>query len=106
MRALETEKGKWASCIRLLNPISGDSISKFELDLNEAAFWYYLYLIFSVCVLSFRSDPGSTYVVVGTARDVILSPRSCSSGFLRTYKIVEDGMILHHVVCKSHYTNH
>jgi hypothetical protein len=56
-------------------------------------------LMSSVCVLSFRSDPGSTYAVVGTARDVILSPRSCSSGFLRTYKFTEDGMVLHHVVC-------
>jgi len=85
------ETGKWASCIRLINPFQGDTLSKFELDFNEAAF--------CVCILSFNTDPGVTYAVVGTARDVILSPRSCTSGFLRTYKFIEEGQALelHHV---------
>lgn len=29
--------------------------------------------------------------MVGTAQDTFLAPRSCTSGFLRTYKFVDDG---------------
>jgi splicing factor 3B subunit 3 len=29
--------GNWASCIRYLNPLSGETLSLFELDHNEAA---------------------------------------------------------------------
>jgi len=39
-------------------------------------------------------------LVVGTAQDALLSPRPCTSGFLRTYRFTEDGMgmeLLHKV---------
>ena len=32
--------GKWASCIRILNPFNGETTSLVELDNNEAAFRY------------------------------------------------------------------
>ena len=31
------------------------------------------------------------HLVVGTAQDTFLAPRSCTSGFLRTYRFVNDG---------------
>jgi splicing factor 3B subunit 3 len=40
------------------------------------------------------------HLVVGTAQDTLLSPRSCTSGFLRTYRFTEDGVgleLLHKV---------
>lgn len=33
-------EGKWASCIRLLDPFKGETLSLFEMEDNEAAFWY------------------------------------------------------------------
>ncbi|KAJ3092115.1 Splicing factor 3B subunit 3, partial [Quaeritorhiza haematococci] len=83
--------GKWASCVRLLNPFQGETLDLFELDENEAAF--------SVCIMQFSCSPGETFAVVGTAKDVVLSPRTCSAGFLRTYRFLEDGnrMELMHV---------
>ncbi|KAJ3220522.1 Splicing factor 3B subunit 3, partial [Clydaea vesicula] len=75
--------GKWVSCVRLMDPFQGEILTKFDLDNNEAAF--------SVSVLQFNTSPGVTYAVVGTAKDVTLSPRSCASGYLRTYKFIENG---------------
>ena len=34
------EPGKWASCIRLLNPLNGETLQVINFDDNEAAFWY------------------------------------------------------------------
>ncbi|KAI7862693.1 CPSF A subunit region-domain-containing protein [Spinellus fusiger] len=80
-------RGKWASCIRLIEPFHGETLHEIELEENEAAF--------SVAMVQFRvnphaADPSEVFVVVGTAKDVVLLPRSCSSGFLRIYRPVQD----------------
>jgi splicing factor 3B subunit 3 len=65
-----------------------------DLDENEAAF--------SLAVVNFSSRGGEPILVVGTAKDTLLSPRSCSSGYLRTYTILEDGKKLEllHIVSR------
>ncbi|KAI8074923.1 CPSF A subunit region-domain-containing protein [Gongronella butleri] len=78
-------KGKWASCIRLIEPFSGQALQEIELDANEAAF--------SVATVQFASNPHAgdaleQFVVVGTGQDVQLQPRSCKAGFLRLYRPV------------------
>ncbi len=75
----------WASCITLLD---GDTqiIDRIELDSNEAAF---------CCAwVNFGKEQ---VVVVGTARDVVMSPRSCSFASLKTYRIVDGKLVLAHV---------
>lgn len=66
-----------------------------DLDENEAAF--------SLAVVNFSSRGGENILVVGTAKDTLLSPRSCSSGYLRTYTFAEDGKKLEllHIVSHS-----
>ncbi|KAJ3280450.1 Splicing factor 3B subunit 3 [Borealophlyctis nickersoniae] len=81
----KADSGKWASCIRLISN-DGETRGVVELDDNEAAF--------SVATCYFNGHPGETFVVVGTAADVILSPRSCSKGFLHVFRFVEDGNAL------------
>ena len=47
---------------------------------------------------------GELHLVVGTAQDTFLSPRSCTSGFLRTYRFIDDGRgleLLHKVCLRS-----
>jgi splicing factor 3B subunit 3 len=44
-----------------------------------------------VAVVTFVEKPGDLCLVVGTAKNVTLSPRTTSGGFLRLYKISEDG---------------
>ena len=54
-----------------------------HLDNNEAAF--------SIAVVPFSAKNNELHLVVGTAQDTFLAPRSCTSGFLRTYRFVNDG---------------
>ncbi|KXS19436.1 hypothetical protein M427DRAFT_450591 [Gonapodya prolifera JEL478] len=79
------DAGKWASAVRVIDPMKGETTSLVYLEENEAAF--------SVSSVTFYNDPTETYVCVGTARDVTLSPRTCSSGFIRMYKLDVDGKL-------------
>jgi splicing factor 3B subunit 3 len=57
-----------------------------DLDENEAAF--------SIAVVPFAERGGEILLIVGTALEVTIAPRTCSKGFLRAYKISEDGRSL------------
>jgi splicing factor 3B subunit 3 len=75
----------WASCVTLLDSES-QIIDRIEFDSNEAAF---------CCAwVNFASEQ---VLVVGTARDVVMSPRSCSSASLKTYRILDGKLVLVHV---------
>lgn len=50
----------------------------------------------AVCTFASRS-PTEWYVVVGTASDLILSPRTCSKGSLVLFKFSSDCTKLEHV---------
>lgn len=67
----------------LLSHSQSATLDLVDLDENEAAF--------SLAVVNFSSRGGENILVVGTAKDTLLSPRSCSSGYLRTYTFAEDG---------------
>jgi splicing factor 3B subunit 3 len=74
---------KWASCIRLVDPVQGETLSLLELDDNEAAF--------SMCTMRFASKDGENgltelYLIVGTVKDYQISPPHCPSAFLRVYR--------------------
>jgi len=87
--------GTWGSCIRIIDPIEAKTVSVVNLEDNEAAF--------SLAIVPFSARSGELHLVVGTAADTHVSPRSCSSGFLRTYKFVGEGRALEfqHKVCIS-----
>ncbi|PWY97250.1 putative splicing factor 3B subunit 3 [Testicularia cyperi] len=83
-------KGRWASCVRVVDAVGAQSTHKLELEGNEAAF--------SIATVTFASAvEGESYVVVGSAVDTVLSPRSFSKAYLTTYRIVEDGRRLEQV---------
>ena len=75
--------GTWGSSIRIIDPIEAKTVAVVPLEDNEAAF--------SLAVVPFSARGGELHLVVGTAADTLLSPRSCSSGYLRTYKFINDG---------------
>ena len=58
-------------------------MAEIPLEDNEAAF--------SLAVVPFSARGGELHLVVGTAADTVVTPRSCTSGYLRTYKFTEDG---------------
>jgi splicing factor 3B subunit 3 len=73
--------GTWASCIRVLNAVAGETLSILELENNEAAF--------SICTVKFH-DRDELFLAVGTAKDLQLQPRSCTSGFIHLYRFVDE----------------
>jgi splicing factor 3B subunit 3 len=75
------------------------TVSVIPLEENEAAF--------SLAIVPFSARAGELHLVVGTAANTILTPRSCSSGFLRTYTFTEDGTLeFQHKVCTVIDTRH
>lgn len=76
--------GIWASCVRVVNPNTLSTDCVVQLDNNEAAF--------SVATVRFArsktGSPASTFVAVGTAKDLRLAPRSHNGGYIRVYKCV------------------
>ena len=76
--------GMWASTIRIMDPLSKDVKGIIELEQNEAAF--------SIALVKFSSRPSSqSFLLVGVAKNLILNPRSCSSGFIYTYQVFNSG---------------
>ena len=76
--------GHWASCIQIVDPISAkEVIFTLELEDNEAAV--------SVAAVPFSSQDDETFLVVGTAKDMTVSPPSCAGGFIHIYRFQEDG---------------
>ena len=50
---------------------------------------------FSIALVKFASKGEQQYIIVGTVKDLVLSPRSCAGGFLHVYSISESGDSLH-----------
>lgn len=45
-------------------------------------------------MVPFAAQGGELMLVVGTSKDTFMTPRSCTTGYLRTYKIINDGQDL------------
>ncbi|KAH6653906.1 Pre-mRNA-splicing factor rse-1 [Truncatella angustata] len=77
-------RGRWASCISVVDPLTEKAVLQtLDLGENEAAV--------SVATVSFASQDNKTFLVVGTGKDMILSPRQFTAGFIHVYSISEDG---------------
>lgn len=67
-----------------------------HLDNDEAAF--------SIAVVPFAARNNELFLCVGTASQTFLAPRSCSSGYIRTYAFTNDGTdleLVHKVITPS-----
>lgn len=76
--------GHWASCIQVIDPVETKSvIATIELEENEAAV--------SIAAVPFTSQDDETFLVVGTAKDMTVSPPSSAGGYIHIYRFQEDG---------------
>ena len=76
--------GHWSSAISIVDPITTKSvISRLELEDNESAV--------SITIASFASQDEENFLIVGTAKDMTVNPRSFSAGFIHVYRMHEDG---------------
>ncbi|KAJ0975377.1 hypothetical protein J5N97_017342 [Dioscorea zingiberensis] len=83
----KSESQKWVSCIRILDPRTGNTTCILELQDNEAAF--------SVCTVNFHDKEHGTLLAVGTAKGLQFWPkRSLIAGFIHIYRFVEEGKSL------------
>ncbi|PRP81374.1 hypothetical protein PROFUN_11061 [Planoprotostelium fungivorum] len=73
--------GKWASCIRIVSPRDNGTLDLIHLDDNEAAI--------SLCTCIFKERGNEVLLVVGTAKDMYIKPRSYSGGMIHVYRVVE-----------------
>ncbi|XP_068246982.1 splicing factor 3B subunit 3 [Palaemon carinicauda] len=74
--------GMWASLIRIIEPIQGNTLHTIRLDQNEAAF--------SISLVKFanQSDMDQQFLLVGTVKDYQLSPRQVECGYIYCYRVV------------------
>ena len=77
------EAGKWASCVRVVDPTTLTTLDLVELPDNEAAV--------SVAPVVFHDRGGEVFLLVGTVKDMLLHPRSCSAGFVHVYRMATAG---------------
>jgi splicing factor 3B subunit 3 len=84
---LRAGEGKWASCIRVVDPVLEKTVQLMPLDEDEAAL--------SVCTCTFPSRPGETFVLVGTVSKMNLQKRE-GSGQIRLYNVNGNQLTLEH----------
>ncbi|KAL6720380.1 pre-mRNA-splicing factor rse1 [Lecanora helva] len=83
-------QGHWASCIHVIDPVNAKAtLQQIDLEDNEAAV--------SIAAVSFSSQDDETFLVVGTGKDIVVSPRSFSGGFIYVYRFLEDGKDLEYI---------
>lgn len=80
-------KGDWASCIRIIDPVAMKTESCTELYGDEAAI--------SAAVVPFASAPEKgAMLCVGTTKKLTFCPRQSEGNFIRTYEFSKDGKSL------------
>ena len=75
--------GHWASCLRVLDPMGSQTLALQEFEDNEAA------VSLSTCL--FHDHAGELYLAVGSAKNLLLSPRTCSVGYITVYRFTKEG---------------
>ena len=75
------QPGKWASCVRVVDPVTRTTLSVIELADNEAAV--------SVAMVPLRDRAGETFVFVGTVRDMTLKPRALAAAYIHCYQFTD-----------------
>ena len=80
-------KGHWASGVQIVDPVSAkEVVFSLMLEDNES--------VVSIAAVPFSSQDDETFLIVGTAKDLVLSPRSSSCGYLHVYRFQDSGRSL------------
>lgn len=74
---------KWASCLRIVDPVQGETSFLLELEDNQA--------VFSMCIVKFAKEDGlngmtESYLAVGVAKEYQITPPKCSSASIQLYR--------------------
>jgi len=80
---LPRSQGHWASCIQVIDPLSQSISNTLHLEDNENAV--------SIACAPFSSQDDEVFLVVGTAKNFIPSPRQYECGYIHIYRVHNDG---------------
>lgn len=84
---IPTQCGKWASCVRIFDPVSCHTVVCEELDEDERAR--------SIATCVFHDRGGEVFIIVGTVKGMQLhTQKAPQGGFLRVYRIVEGSQLV------------
>ncbi|KAF2396395.1 hypothetical protein EJ06DRAFT_483794 [Trichodelitschia bisporula] len=77
----------WASCIQIVDPVTSKSVLEtIDLDENEAAI--------SMAMVPFLSQDDEIFLLIGTGKDMIMSPRQFTCGYIHVYRFQDNGKSL------------
>lgn len=97
-----SDKDKFASCIRIVNPHTMETLSVHEFENNETVFS--IYISHGVSGQAGQVAPGECLLFCGVGLEAKLSPRGCSMGMIKTYRFSKDGRsleLLHNTPCED-----
>jgi splicing factor 3B subunit 3 len=82
----KTGQGHWASCIRIIDPLSKETVFRIDLEEDEGA----------MCgaIVRFQNRGDDLYLCVGTGKGVSFNPPAIPGAFINTYLISPDGRSL------------
>jgi len=80
--------GKWASCIRIIDPLNGNNKIILELSNNEAAI--------SLCTCKFTQISDENFLIVGIVKDLVFHPKSFTSSYINVYRVLDNQLQLLH----------
>lgn len=77
---------RFASCIRIVDPFKMETLSVLEFENGETCFTIYI-------AQNIVGPTGSTetYLFAGVGFEAKLIPRTCTIGYIKTYKFKEEG---------------
>jgi len=97
-----SEKDKFASCIRIVDPVTMETQSVLEFENNETCFS--MYVSRAINGHAGQLAPGECLLFCGVGLESKLSPRGCAMGFIKTYRFSKDGRfleLLHSTPCED-----
>eukprot|EP01035_Chromulina_nebulosa_P017475 gene17475-23027_t len=80
--------GKWASCIRIIDPLNGNNKIVLELSNNEAAI--------SLCTCKFTQISDEIFLIVGIVKDLVFHPKAFTSSYINVYRVLDNQLQLLH----------
>ncbi|KAL0586355.1 hypothetical protein ABG067_003968 [Albugo candida] len=81
------EPGKWASCVRIFDPIICETIACHELEDHEHTR--------SIATCVFHDRGGEVFVIIGSVKNLRLHPLNAPyGGLLRVYRVVEGSQLV------------
>ncbi|KAL2196382.1 CPSF A subunit region-domain-containing protein [Corynascus similis CBS 632.67] len=76
-------RGRWASCVNIVDPLGQRIPQTVHFQGNEAAT--------SLTIVSFTSQDDEYFLAVGTGKDMVLNPRQSSEAYIYIYRFHQGG---------------